>query len=173
MNKHIPGLISEEFSMSPKRIFTFALGAVMLFFVFSSMSYAQGRAEPRERGFRGDRERIHTRLNLTEEQDATINTLRAEHRKKMIDIRSEIRKIQVDLEAELKADNPDMNKVEGLVKQQENLRTTQRLGQISHRNEVSALLTPEQREIYNQRYMGYRDTWDRRGGMRRGGNGRW
>jgi Spy/CpxP family protein refolding chaperone len=159
--------------MAAKRIFTFTLSAIMLFFVFTSMADAQGRAEPRERGFRGDRERIHTRLNLTQEQEAEISTLRTEHRKNMIDIRSEIRKIQLDLETELKADHPDMNKVEGLVKQQENLRTTQRLGQISHRNEVSALLTHEQREIYNQRYMGFRDSWDRRGGMRRGGSGRW
>jgi Spy/CpxP family protein refolding chaperone len=165
-------MLSEGIYMKTSRIIGIGIYFIILSLFFSAIAYTQGIGEFRDRGFRGDRERIHQQLNLTSEQETKINALRTEYRKTMIDTRSEIQKIQLNIQNEMRSDNPNMNLIEGLVKNQENLRTTMRLARLTHRNDVASLLTPEQQEIFKQRFTERREFDGRRDGKRPRGSGR-
>jgi periplasmic protein CpxP/Spy len=146
----------------------FSLIALLLF--VTSLD-AQMRGRESERGLRGDgprRAEIHNELNLTEEQETKLTALSAEHQKAMIDKRAALQKARLDIRAEMVKDQPDMQAVEKMIRNREALRSEMQLNRVQHWNEIREMLTPEQREIWNQhkRSIGERGMrWDgRRGG---------
>jgi Spy/CpxP family protein refolding chaperone len=145
-----------------------SLAALLL---FATSLDAQMRGRDSERGFRGDgprRAEIHNELNLTEEQETKLTALRTEHQKAMIDKRAALQKARLDIRTEMVKDQPDMQAIERMIKNRETLRSEMQLNQVKHWNEIREILTPEQREIWNQhkRSFGERGArWDgRRGG---------
>jgi Spy/CpxP family protein refolding chaperone len=144
--------------------------------MFTTVTEAQFRGGDRERGPRYDRRDrvlLHERLNLSEEQDKQLTQIRMEFQKRMIDSRSELQKNRLDIQSEMDKDQPDMTKIEELVKKQERLRTEQQLARVNHVRTISEILTPEQREIWKEHRRGFGDFGDRRGPGRRMPRGRW
>ena len=158
------------------KLHSFAILLAGLLF-FSSSLEAQmrggGYGDRGQRGERSDRVRIYDRLDLTSEQQNKLDGIRTAHRKQMIDKRAEIQKIRLTIQAEMRKDEPDMQAIEEKVKEQESLRTNMQLARVRHWNDVREVLTPEQREIWQQHRRGFGDFGERRGSSRRGHRGRW
>ncbi|RMG56887.1 MAG: periplasmic heavy metal sensor [Deltaproteobacteria bacterium] len=84
-------------------------------------------------------------LELSQGQIEKLREIHREQRKKLIRLRAEIDVVGVDLKEELDRDVPDMEKVENLLKKQEELKTKFRLELIRTRAESMKVLIPEQR----------------------------
>lgn len=158
------------------KLHTFSIILAGLLF-FSSSLDAQLRWDRfGERGPRGERPGrvlLHERLGLTTEQESKLTGIRTAHQKQMIDKRAELQKIRLSICEEMRKDAPDMNAIEELVKKQEAVRTTMQLARVQHWNNVREVLTPEQREIWQQHRRGFGEFGDRRWSGRRGPRGRW
>lgn len=143
---------------------------------FSSTLDAQMRGGERgERGFRGerpDRVRIYDKLDLTSGQEAQLSELRTQHQKQMIDKRGELQKLRLSIRQEMRQETPDMSAIENMVEQQGELRIEMKLARVSHWNNVREVLTPEQREIWQEHRRGFGEFGERRGSWRRGYRGR-
>ncbi len=142
---------------------------------FSSTLDAQMRGERGERGFRGerpDRVRIYDKLDLTTGQEAQLSELRTQHQKQMIDKRGELQKLRLSIRQEMRQETPDMSAIENMVEQQGELRIEMKLARVSHWNNVREVLTPEQREIWQEHRRGFGEFGERRSSWRRGYRGR-
>ncbi len=142
---------------------------------FSSTLDAQMRGERGERGFRGerpDRVRIYDKLDLTSGQEAQLSELRTQHQKQMIDKRGELQKLRLSIRQEMRQETPDMSAIENMVEQQGELRIEMKLARVSHWNNVREVLTPEQREIWQEHRRGFGEFGERRSSWRRGYRGR-
>lgn len=150
-----------------------SLSGVLLFSTTAEAQMRGGLWERGQRSERPDRIRLHERLNLSAEQEQKLMSLRTVHQQQMIDMRAELQKLRLDIRAEMRKDNPDLRAIENLVRRQESLRTEQQLARIKHWNEVRNILTPEQREIWQQYRRGLGDFGDRPGRFHRHHRHRW
>ncbi len=96
------------------------------------------------------RNRIHDKLNLTEEQEIQIQKLRSAHQKKMIELKAELEKAEVDAK--------DLRSKSGITRE-EVLNNIERINKIkneialasgNHRMDIYEILTPGQREIWQK-----------------------
>ncbi|QKG79844.1 Spy/CpxP family protein refolding chaperone [Tenuifilum thalassicum] len=90
-------------------------------------------------------------LNLTPEQEQKINDLRVNHLKEVTPIKNELREKQAHLRTLESADKPDMAAINKTIDEIGALKTKLMKARVAHRNEVSQLLTDEQRVIFNSR----------------------
>jgi len=155
------------------------MAGILLFGASLEAQIRGGNGERGPRGERPDRVRVHEQLDLTAEQESKLSEIRISHQKQMIDRQADLRKLRLSIQEEMQKENPDMAAVENLIKNQESLRTTLQLERIQHWNEVREILTPEQRELWQQNRRGFREFrdfrghGDRRGYSRRQPRGRW
>ncbi len=180
--RHLKGTKTEQTTNKKRRrkimrLHSFAIILAGLLF-FSSTLDAQmrgGFGDRGERGFRGerpDRIRVHERLDLTSEQEAQLSEFRTQHQKQMIDKRAEVQKLRLSIREEMRQESPDMSAIENMVEQQGAILTEMMHARVSHWNNVRDVLTPEQREIWQQYRRGFGEFGDRRGSGRRGYRGR-
>lgn len=114
--------------------------------------------------------------NLTEEQEAKIETLKTahwnsikEHHADLSILRAELRKMQI-------SDNPDRSAIEAKIEAMGEIRTDMHKERNQHRLDVRELLTDEQKSWFDRRGHRFgREGYGRRHGRRgqgfRGGNG--
>jgi Spy/CpxP family protein refolding chaperone len=88
-------------------------------------------------------------LNLSEEQEAKIETLRLQHQKEMIPLRSKLESLQADLHLAMTAEKFDKSKTEKIVGEMQKVRTEMQMGRVMHQQAVRELLTPEQRQTFD------------------------
>jgi len=161
------------------RYMAILMAGILLFGASLEAQIRGGYGERGPRGERPDRVRLHEQLDLTAEQESKLSEIRITHQKQMIDRQADLRKLRLSIQEEMQKENPDMAAVENLIKNQESLRTTLQLERIQHWNEVREILTPEQRELWQQNRRGFREFrdfrghGDRRGYSRRQPRGRW
>lgn len=118
-----------------------------------------------ERGFRGERgekremyEQHHEmydnpfdELDLSKEQQEKIEDARVEMKKDIIPIKSEIDILQIEKHEALKDEN--FSQVKQLIKDISKKRTAIQFIQIDHKEEVSKILTDEQKELLKKNML--------------------
>ncbi|NWF49537.1 MAG: periplasmic heavy metal sensor [Ignavibacteriaceae bacterium] len=117
------------------------------------------------------KEKIHDRLNLTEEQKDKIETLRNEHQKLMIDLKSELDKQKIEMR-ELKGKHPvNRNDVLNKVSKMNETHHKIALARENHLMDIYELLTPEQQKEWGKirEFREHREQWrDMKNGNRKG-----
>jgi Spy/CpxP family protein refolding chaperone len=109
------------------------------------------------------------RLDLTEKQKDTVKEIRSRVLKETIKKRADLEIAGVELRELLGKDSVDMSAVEAKLKKTESMRTDLRLSHIKAREEIKALLTPEQRKKFKEDLEaafvrdGKRPSYDRKG----------
>lgn len=98
------------------------------------------------RGHRDKAERMCQQLECSEQQQARIQSIRAEHREQMADERARAKQLHAALRAERSAESPDAQRVQTLRAELSALRDQMKADRRDERAEVSAVLTPPQRE---------------------------
>jgi Spy/CpxP family protein refolding chaperone len=88
-------------------------------------------------------------LDLTEEQQAKIQTLRLQLEKDLLPFRSKLPALGADLRAATTAEKFDESKVRAIVEQMQKLHTEMQMKEILHGQAVRSLLTPAQREKFD------------------------
>ena len=106
---------------------------------------AEKRVEKKE--FR--KERMHEMLNLSDEQKEQIKKLRLEHQQKMLQFRNKLGEHRAKLQTLRTADKADMKAIDKLVDVMAELRASQMKLKLRHEQDVRALLTDEQKIIFN------------------------
>ncbi|HZW38709.1 MAG TPA: Spy/CpxP family protein refolding chaperone [Ignavibacteriaceae bacterium] len=99
-------------------------------------------------------------LNLTNEQQEKINSLKSKHQNEMIDLRAELEKERVKGK-ELQTDNINRKDFLSHVEKMNSIRNKISTARAEHRMDVYELLTPEQKKMWN----------DNNGQFRQGRNG--
>ncbi len=103
-------------------------------------------------GFHGSPEARHSmwkklmRLDLSDQQKDALNAIRIRIKKDTIKKRADLELARVELRELLQKDPVDMKAVEASLKKAESVRTDLRLSHIRARQEIKAILTPEQRK---------------------------
>lgn len=112
-------------------------------------------------------------LNLTADQQKQIDALRVKHIKEVTPLQNDLREMHAKLITLRTAEKPDLNAINSLIDQISSTKATLMKKRVAHRAEVSALLTAEQRVIFNShsrmgRGRGMGRGMGRGRGMRRG-----
>jgi Spy/CpxP family protein refolding chaperone len=94
------------------------------------------------------RQRIHDKLNLTDEQEDKVESLRIEHQKKMIDLRATLQKARLDSKDIRSNKNISRSEVISSVEKLNKIKNEISLAAANHRMDVYETLTPEQQEIW-------------------------
>lgn len=156
------------------RMLTAAAVATILI-VGAGMAMAQGSgrgkcAHQGDGGFGpGHRmEMMAERLELTEEQQATITKLHEDASAAQLESRKEIMRLENELEGELMKDEPGTKTVAGLVEKIGDLRTQQQQTRMATRLAVREQLTPEQQDKMLMVHKGGRGHGRHGKGMSRG-----
>ena len=93
---------------------------------------------------------IHQRIpNLTPEQEKKIAELRTAHMQEMNNFRNDLMIKQAELNKLQTADNPDINKIDAKIDEIGKMKTDMAKKRAAHRQEVRAILTPEQRVVFD------------------------
>lgn len=125
--------------------------------ILLSLSISSVYAQPMKK--QNIRQNIYSKLNLTDEQQNKIEQLRINHQKKMVDLKADIEKSQLDLKDLMTKGNYSrtdyLKAVQNISKKKELLATER----ANHQMDVYEILTPEQKEIWND----FRGSTDRFG----------
>jgi len=109
-----------------------------------------------------DKDRIHEKLNLTDEQETKIESLRISHQKQMIDFRAELEKKELELqELKYKGEYTREDYI-GKIKELSEIRNRIQLARANHQMDVYELLDPEQKATWNdfkKRFPGHNDNF--------------
>lgn len=116
----------------------FALVAFLL--VLQAVTFAQ----PRRFGM--NHERMAEKLGLSEEQKAKIGDLRAKHQKEMIDLRAETEKLHLEKREMVKKGSIDRKAFLDLEERLSKSQTKMKMARASHKMDVYALMTTDQKE---------------------------
>ncbi len=131
--------------MKRKIIISVLLSAILI------LAGAYTFAQP-EREYKRDnkREKIHEKLNLTDEQQTQIEKLRFTHQETMIDLKAEVEKKELSLKEMQSEGNYSrsdyISKVEELIAAQNKMK----LANANHKMDVYELLDAEQQETWNK-----------------------
>jgi Spy/CpxP family protein refolding chaperone len=106
-------------------------------------------------------ERLGQQLALTDDQRAQVRTLLGNHAKEAIRLRAETGVMAVDVRQLLEADPVDLPKAKQLLQSIAGKEVDLRLAHITLMQEISKLLTPEQR----QKFRAMRESMMGAGGM--------
>jgi Spy/CpxP family protein refolding chaperone len=94
-------------------------------------------------------------LNLTEEQSQKIAVLQEENRRRNWEVMGQVRSEQFKLRQVLSSETPDPNAVAAQQQKVDELRRQMLKSRVESRNQVAAILTPEQR----QQFRSYGPWW--------------
>jgi len=125
----------------------------------------------------------HARLELTEEQETQITSLRTEHYKEVTPMKNKMAELKARERTLLSEESVDMNAVNKAIDEQTDLMNKVRKLQVEHQVSVKSILTDEQVMKMQQRSQfarrdgfhgrnGHRDNRDNRGAGRGRGHGR-
>lgn len=103
-------------------------------------------ASDRSGSHRGQADRMCQALQCSDEQRVQLEAIRAEHREQMADERARAKEIRAALQAERGSPNPDKETMERLRAERKALAATMKEARQDKRAEMSAVLTPDQRE---------------------------
>ncbi|MCG3119676.1 MAG: hypothetical protein ALAOOOJD_02151 [bacterium] len=95
-------------------------------------------------------------LDLTEEQQAKIQTLRLQLEKDLLPLHSKLQAFDTDLRMATTADKFDESKVKSIVEQMQKVHAEIQMKEILHGQTVRSLLTPSQREKFDLRILNER-----------------
>jgi Spy/CpxP family protein refolding chaperone len=113
-------------------------------------------AQPGRRGPRSERPMMHRTglqyLDLTEEQKAQIKDIHLAYLKEVQPMKDELKINRAKVNALLKTDNPEMKQIVSLVETDGKLLTQIKVKSIEKKINVRALLTEEQKILYDARY---------------------
>lgn len=153
---------------------------MVIAFLFAGIMATETNAQPRH-GFAG-----WSLLDLTDEQEEELTSLRLEHYKEVKPLRSKMIELKARERTLLAEDNVDMKALNNVIDEQTDLNNKIRKLRAEHRVQVRSQLTDEQRMILDQRrsnrylgkgrgFAGPRGMQGRRGGFgpRGDGYGRW
>lgn len=122
----------------------------ILLIVMSLLGYSQDFDKPCCEEFQkkhGMAEKMQLEmLDLTSEQREAIENAHREAEKKVIPLKADIELKRIDLESMLRADEPNRNKIMGLMKEISDLELKIKQTKVDVRLKVHSILTPEQRE---------------------------
>ena len=140
---------------------------VGLLLVLATTVFAQPMRKNMQRPARmlGERPRQQQfeQLNLTDEQEKTMEDMRIKHQKELIPLQSQVKSKRLDFKQEMNADNPNQAKLESLVEDMGNIRTEIQKKRVAHRLAMRNILTKEQREIMDNNRRGFRGKRGMRG----------
>ncbi|MBT8378193.1 MAG: periplasmic heavy metal sensor [Ignavibacteria bacterium] len=97
-----------------------------------------------------NRDRIHEKLNLTENQESRIEALRINHQKQMIDFRADLEKKQLEMQELKNNGNYSREEYISLTKEISKVKSEMHLASANHQMDVYDLLDSSQKEIWNQ-----------------------
>jgi hypothetical protein len=124
------------------------------FFILSAINilaqgYSYGKGYGERDGFR-NRERLHEKLNLSEEQKSKIEDLKIDHRRQMIELKSELEIKELELQ-ELRIKG-SYTRDEYITKVTElgEIRNRMNLAKANHQMDIYVLLDTSQKEIWNE-----------------------
>ena len=125
--------------------------------IFSIGAMAQGRPGKGDRPFRGahaDGERFRFQaLNLTEEQELSIEKLRLKMQKESIPLHTELKSLHDAHRLMVIDDKASDSEIEKNLRKQNEIRTDLGLMRVKHLREVRSLLTDEQRVTFDNHYL--------------------
>ena len=93
-------------------------------------------------------------LNLTTEQLGQINQLRSQYRAQCIELQADLQKLQLELRGLMQAERTNQKAIDATLAKIANQRQTLNQVWVQHRLEVRALLTDEQRVLFDARPLG-------------------
>lgn len=114
-------------------------------------------------------------LQLSKEQRAQITEIRSAKQKQTIDLRADLDKLRLDLREQMRADKPNRKAIDATLAEMNVKRAAIQQIHVDQHLKVRAILTPEQREVFDSRPfgghqfdrgMGKRGPGRRPGGMR-------
>ncbi|MBN1158434.1 MAG: periplasmic heavy metal sensor [Bacteroidales bacterium] len=87
-------------------------------------------------------------LDLSEDQEKQIETLRSEHQKEMTDLRNDLAIKRAELQKLRSSENPDLNQINKKLDEIGQLTTEMSKKAIAHEQQVLNVLTDEQKSFY-------------------------
>lgn len=134
---------------------TFAVIATIALAIASLNVNAQ-RGIRENRPFEGNQPQFekgmqHRIPNLTPDQETKLNDLRTKHLKEITPLRNELQEKRARLNTLQSSEKPDLAAINKLIDEMGTLKTNLMKKQAAHRNEVSQILTDEQRVHFNAR----------------------
>lgn len=112
-------------------------------------------------------------LNLEPRQQKQIMALRTAFQSQAIDLRADLQKLELTLGNQMRADKPDTRAINGTVERLTAKQGALRKLRVHQQLDVRALLTPEQRQIFDHRLMGHHRGADHRAHRRQQRGWRW
>ena len=88
-------------------------------------------------------------LDLTDEQQAQIETLRLDHKKQMMTLKGQLSSLQTEMKILLTEDSPSVNKIKDLAAKIGESTEKMAMEKANHRIEVRKLLTDEQKAKFD------------------------
>ena len=137
-------------------VFTIAAAAVSLSFAQPGLEPGPGAGGKGGSGGRGIRQEMRAKLNLTDQQETQMQTLRFDLEKKQTTVQSKVKLLRIDIKELFAAENPDKNAIAKKMKEVSDLQLQEKTNVLDHMFAVKAILTPEQQKIWKQhmRQMG-------------------
>jgi Spy/CpxP family protein refolding chaperone len=122
----------------------FILLTTVVLFSFNSNIFAQMRG--------GQNNPIKDDLNLTEEQEQQMNTLRYEHQKIVLDKKNEIEKNRLEIRNMMVTNNINPDLLKSLIKKNSDIQAELKQIKIEHWLDVYNLLDDTQKEIWVEHF---------------------
>ena len=133
-----------------KRLSIISLTTI-LFLSFTVWSAAQ---QNRQWDGKQSGERFAQKLNLTEEQQATIEQLKIENQKEMIDLKAELERKKLDMKELKSKGNYTREEFLNLVQSINNSKNNIAVAKANHRMDIYEQLTTEQKQTFDK--MGHK-----------------
>jgi Spy/CpxP family protein refolding chaperone len=112
---------------------------------------ADGFAQPKQKFFgKHHKGNVIEKLNLTEEQEEKISSLRAAHQKETIDLRANLEKKMVDKRELKRNSNLTRSELISTVEEINNIKNQIAIAKANHRMDVFELLNDEQKKIWQE-----------------------
>jgi Spy/CpxP family protein refolding chaperone len=106
-----------------------------------------------------DKDRIHEKLNLTDEQETKIEGIRIYHQKEMIEFRAELEKKELELQELKNKGEYTREEYISKIKELNEIRNKIHLARANHQMDVYELLDPTQKVTWNdfkKRFSGHK-----------------
>jgi Spy/CpxP family protein refolding chaperone len=113
-----------------------------------SVSLGQNRMTSQNRA--SMRDRVLRELKLTDDQQKSMENLRFEMRKKVVDQQARLKTARLELAELFKADQPNQSAIQKKVGEISQLKSQQRLLVVDHWFAVNKLLTPDQQKTWKK-----------------------
>jgi Spy/CpxP family protein refolding chaperone len=123
------------------------LASILLLFL--SMTAAQDRINPPDRTG-ASRAHVLQKLHLSDEQKKSVESLRFDLRKKMVDQQAALKTSRLELAELFKAEQPSQAAIEKKMGEISQLQSQRRIMAVSHWFAVNKLLTPDQQIIWKK-----------------------